>query len=46
MAPSEAVSRLESAFGIDLPDGFGTVVVYDANELEALQKAVRTFESS
>jgi hypothetical protein len=44
MAPSEAVSRLESAFGIDLPDGFGTVVVYDANELEALQKAVRTFD--
>ena len=44
MAPSEAVSRLESAFGIDLPDGFGTVVVYDADELEALQKAVRTFD--
>ncbi len=44
MEPSEAVSRLESAFGIDLPDGFGTVVVYDADELAALQKAVRTFE--
>ena len=44
MAPSEAVSRLESAFGIDLPDDFGTVVVYDADELAALQKAVRTFD--
>ncbi len=44
MAPSEAVSLLESAFGIDLPDNFGTVVVYDADELAALQKAVRTFD--
>ena len=44
MAPGEAVARLESAFGIDLPDNFGTVVVYDADELAALQKAVRTFD--
>ena len=44
MEPSEAVTRLESAFGIDLPDGFGTVVVYDSDELAALQKAVRTFD--
>ena len=44
MAPSEAVALLESTFGIDLPDNFGTVVVYDADELAALQKAVRTFD--
>jgi hypothetical protein len=44
MEPSEAVVRLESAFGIDLPDDFGTVVVYDADELAALQKAVRIFD--
>ena len=44
LEPGEAVTRIESAFGVDLPDGFGTVVVYDADELEALQKAVRTFD--
>ena len=44
LEPGEAVTRLESAFGIDLPDSFGTVVVYDSDELAALQQAVRTFD--
>jgi hypothetical protein len=38
--PSEAIARLESALGVDLPDGFGTIVVYQADQLEALQRGV------
>jgi ABC-type multidrug transport system fused ATPase/permease subunit len=38
--PSEAITRLESALGINLPDQFGTVTVYNTNDLEAVQKAV------
>jgi len=38
--PSEAISRLEQALGIDLPDNYGQIVVYDSNDLEALQKAL------
>jgi hypothetical protein len=38
--PVEAVAKIESALGIDLPDSFGTVVVYDAQELETVQRSV------
>src|SRR5436190_14191828 len=38
--PSEAITRLESALGIDLPDQFGTITVYNAEDLAAVQKAV------
>jgi hypothetical protein len=38
--PTEAIGRLESSLGIDLPDSFGTIVVYDAAELTAVQDAV------
>jgi hypothetical protein len=38
--PAEAITRLESALGIDLPERFGTVVVYDSDELEAVQQGV------
>ena len=38
--PVEAVTRLESALAIDLPERFGTVVVYDSDELEAVQQGV------
>ena len=38
--PSEAITRLEQALGIDLPSNYGQIVVYDSNDLEALQKAV------
>jgi hypothetical protein len=41
---SAAVGTLESALGIDLPDDFGTIVVYDADELAAVQQGVRLFE--
>lgn len=42
--PEEAIARLEAAFGRDLPDDFGQVVVYDAEELGAIQDSVRIFE--
>ena len=38
--PSEAIARLEQALGIDLPNNYGQIVVYDSNDLEALQKAL------
>lgn len=38
--PTEAIGRLESALGIDLPDSFGTIVVYDAAGLAAVQDAI------
>lgn len=38
--PSEAVARIEQALGTDLPDRFGTVTVYDSEELAAVQDAV------
>jgi hypothetical protein len=42
--PQEAISRLETAFGRDLPDDFGQIPVYDSEELAALQDTVRLFE--
>jgi hypothetical protein len=38
--PSEAVTKIEGALGIDLPERFGTLVVYDSDELGAVQDAV------
>jgi hypothetical protein len=38
--PSEAITKLETALGVDLPDDLGTIVVYDADELEAVQQGV------
>ncbi len=31
--PAESISKLESALGVDLPDDYGTLAVYDADEL-------------
>jgi hypothetical protein len=44
--PSEAISKLEVALGIDLPSNFGTVVVYDSKELAAVQQAVDLFDKA
>lgn len=44
--PSEAVTMLETALGVDLPDQFGTIVVYDSKELEAVQQAVHRFNQA
>jgi hypothetical protein len=38
--PSEAITRLESALGVDLSGSFGTVVVYDSEDLAAVQGGV------
>jgi hypothetical protein len=38
--PSEVLTRLESALGVDLPDRFGTIVVYDSDQLAAVQQGV------
>jgi hypothetical protein len=38
--PSEAVARIEQALGVDLPDRFGTVTVYDSEDLAAVQDSV------
>jgi len=42
--PSAAIARLEQALGIDLPDDYGQIVVYDSEELAALQQVLYTFE--
>lgn len=39
-APSAEIAKLEAALGIDLPDTYGQVVVYDSTDLEPLQKAL------
>ena len=42
--PSEAVQKLNAALGTNLPTNFGAIAVYDAKDLEALQKGVRAFD--
>ncbi len=42
--PEAAVAKVELALGVDLPDDFGAIVVFDSTELEALQRAVRLFD--
>ena len=39
-APNESIVKLEQALGIDLPDAYGQIVVYDSHDLEALQKGL------
>jgi hypothetical protein len=41
---AEVVPRLEAALGVDLPDDFGTIVIYDGEELAVAQRAVSVFE--
>jgi hypothetical protein len=43
-APGPAVQALEQALGIELPDSYGTIEVYDAQDLEALQQALFSFQ--
>ena len=42
--PSEAITKLEQALGIDLPDTYGQIVVYDSEDLATLQQALYLFE--
>ncbi len=41
--PSEVIPKLEAALGVNLPDRFGTIVIYDGNELATAQRAVDLF---
>ena len=42
--PAEAVADLEAALGVDLPEDFGSIAVYDSEELGALQQALHVFQ--
>jgi len=42
--PEDAVAKVESALGRDLPDDFGQFTVFDAQRLEAAQDAVALFD--
>ena len=42
--PQQAVEKLNAALGTNLPPNFGAIAVYDATNLEAVQKAVRAFD--
>jgi len=42
--PQDAVAKVESAIGRDLPDDFGQFTVFDAQRLEAAQDAVALFD--
>jgi hypothetical protein len=42
--PSEAIAQLEQALDVDLPDSYGQIVVYDSEDLAALQQALSQFE--
>jgi hypothetical protein len=41
--PAEAIAAIETATNVDLPDTFGSVVVYDSDELAAAQQAFQQF---
>jgi hypothetical protein len=42
--PSASIAKLEQALGIDLPDTYGQIVVYDSEELASLQQALYVFQ--
>ncbi|HEU0172003.1 MAG TPA: hypothetical protein VFR26_11155 [Acidimicrobiales bacterium] len=42
--PEDAVSKVENALGVDLPDNFGQFTVFEAERLEAIQDAVELFD--
>jgi len=46
MTTSTAVTAIASALNVTLPENFGTVVVYDSNQLAAVQDGVHLFNGS
>jgi Phosphoglucomutase len=40
--PSSQIAKLEQALGIDLPDNYGQIPVYDSQDLKALQQTLYT----
>jgi hypothetical protein len=43
-APSASITKLEQALGVNLPDRYGQIVVYDSEDLAALQQLLYSFE--
>jgi hypothetical protein len=43
-AVAAAIAKVESALGVDLPDDFALIEVYDADEIELVQEAVYRFD--
>jgi hypothetical protein len=41
---TEAINRIETALGVDLPEGFGQFTVYDDGRLEGAQRALHLFD--
>jgi len=44
--PSQAIAELSSALGVQLPQTFGTVVLFQASSLEAIQNAASIFNKT
>src|SRR5213078_3992901 len=44
--PSQAVTSLETALGVSLPDTFGSVTLFQSNELTSVQDAVSIFNKT
>lgn len=42
--PKTAITRLENALNVDLPDNFGQITVYDDGKVKAAQDAVKLFD--
>lgn len=40
--PAEAIRGLETALGVDLPDDLGAIGIYDAAEVDGVQRALNT----
>jgi hypothetical protein len=44
--PEEARVKIEAAFGVDVPEDFGEIVVFQSDKLEAAQDALKTIDKS
>jgi hypothetical protein len=42
--PADAIERIETALGVDLPDDLGAIAIYDAAEVQEVQEAVNLFD--
>jgi hypothetical protein len=44
--PSQAITSLEGALGVDLPDTFGSVVLFEGDQLQEIQNAASIFDKT
>src|SRR5207247_2924113 len=44
--PSQAITSLEGALGVDLPDTFGSVVLFQGDQLQTIQNAASVFDKT